>query len=100
MPFQLPASIGQTWQCAEILAAIAITSLTSRGSLANQVLRLRMESHRSPGLLQQLRLVFWSGLACRLYVLSSQIETLKLKVEVRRDTIFLTEPPTNKERLS
>ena len=44
-----------------------------------------MESHRSPGFLQQLRLVFWSGLTYRLYVLSSRIETLKLKIEVRRN---------------
>lgn len=72
----------------------------SERSLADQVLRLRVESHRSPGFLQQLRLVFRFGLTCRLYVLSSRIETLKLKVEVRRNTILLTDPPINKECLS
>ena len=69
---------------------------TDKRSLANQVLRFRMESHRSPGLLQQLRLVFRSGLTCRLYVLSSRIEVIKLKVEVRRGTILLMYPPTDK----
>jgi len=58
--------------------------------LANRVLRFRMESHRSPGFVQQLRLVFLSGLTCRLYVLSSRIETMRLKVELMVDEQELT----------
>ena len=55
---------------------------TDDRSLTNQLLRFRMESHRSPGFFSQLRLVLQSGLTCRLYVLSSQIEATRLKVEV------------------
>ena len=58
-------------------------------SLANQLSRFRTENQGSPGFFSQLRLVLQSGLTCRLYVLSSRIEAMRLKVEVRR-TILLT----------
>jgi len=51
--------------------------------LGNQFLQMRMESHRSPGFFQQLRLVFLCGLTYRLCALSSRIESTKLEVEVR-----------------
>ena len=67
--------------------------LTDYRSLANQLSRIRMESHRSAGFFSQLRLVFQSDLTCRLYVLSSQIEAIRLKVEVR-GIVLLTFLPT------
>ena len=41
-----------------------------------------MESHRAPGLSQQLRLAVWYGLTCRLYALSLRVEAIKIKIEV------------------
>ncbi len=61
--------------------------------LRNQVVRFRTESHRSPGILQQLKLVFLSGLPYKLYAISVQIEAIRLKVEVRLITFF--NPPFN-----
>jgi hypothetical protein len=45
-------------------------------------LQIRMESHRLPGILQQLRLAVWYGLTCRLYTLSSRVEAIKITIEV------------------
>jgi hypothetical protein len=73
---------------------------TDERSLSNQVLRFRMESHRSPGIFQQIRLGFWSGLTYRLYVLSSRIGVIKLEVEVRPETIHFPDPPTDKNVLA
>jgi hypothetical protein len=56
--------------------------LTDRHSYSNQFLRIRMESHRAPGILQQLRLAVWYGLTCRLYALSLRVEAIKIKIEV------------------
>ena len=56
-------------------------TLTSH-SLRNQVVLFRRESHRARGVLQQLRLVFLSGLAYRLYTISAQIEETRLRIEV------------------
>lgn len=61
-------------------------------SLANQLSRFRMESRRSPGFFSQLRLVLQSGLTCRLYALSSRIEAIRLKVEVRKIVLFTLLP--------
>ena len=44
--------------------------LTDCHSYSNQFLRVRMESHRAPGILQQLRLAVQYGLTCKLYTLS------------------------------
>ncbi len=57
--------------------------LTDRHSHANQLLRIRMESHRAPGILQQLRLAVQYGLTCKLYALSSRVDAVKVKIEVR-----------------
>ena len=56
--------------------------LTDRHSYSNQFLRIRMESHRAPGILQQLRLAVWYGLTCRLYALSLRVEAIKIEIEV------------------
>ncbi len=56
--------------------------LTDRHSHADQLLRIRMESHRAPGILQQLRLAVRYGLTCKLYTLSSRVDAVKVKIEV------------------
>ena len=56
--------------------------LIDQHSCANEFFRIRMESHRAPGVLQQLRLAVWYGLTCRLYTLSSRVEAIKIKIEV------------------
>ena len=48
---------------------------------------MRAESNRSPGLFQQLCLLFLSGLRWRLYSLKSRIEAVKREVEVCRTTL-------------
>ena len=57
--------------------------LTNQHSFENQLLRMRTESHRSPGIYQQLLLAVRCGLTCRLWSLSLRIEAIKVKVEVR-----------------
>jgi len=56
--------------------------LTDRRSYSNQFLRIRMESHRAPGILWQLRLAVWYGLTCRLYMLSSRVVEIKVEIKV------------------
>ena len=56
--------------------------LTDRRSCANEFLEIRVESHRAPGILQQLWLAVWYGRTCRLYALSSRVEAIKIKIEV------------------
>jgi hypothetical protein len=56
--------------------------LTDQHSYANEFLQIRMESHRAPGILRQLWLAVWYGLTCRLYMLSSRVEAIKIKIEV------------------
>jgi len=53
--------------------------------LAGQFARMRIESHRSPGLFPQIRLVVRHGFTCRLYSLTSRVKALRLKVEVAMD---------------
>jgi len=53
--------------------------------IRNQVVLFRTESHRARGVLQQLRLVFLSGLAYRLYAISAQIEETRLRIELAID---------------
>jgi hypothetical protein len=56
--------------------------LTDQHRCASEFLQIRMESHRLPGILQQLRLAVWYGLTCRLYTLSSRVEAIKITIEV------------------
>ena len=56
--------------------------LTDQHSYANEFLRIRMESHRAPGILQQLQLAVQYRLTYRLYALSSRVEAIKIKIEV------------------
>lgn len=53
--------------------------------LANQFAGMRLESHRSPGFLQQIWLAIRHGLTYRLYTLASQIDDVRLRVEVVTD---------------
>src|SRR6266849_7374945 len=56
--------------------------LTDQHSCTSEFLQIRMESHRAPGILRQLRLAVWYGQSCRLYTLSSRVEAIKIKIEV------------------
>src|ERR1700679_4100635 len=56
--------------------------LTLCHSYSNQFLRIRMGSHRAPGILQQLRLVVQYGLTCKLYTLSSRVVAIKVEIKV------------------
>ena len=56
--------------------------LTDQHSCANEFLRIQMESHHAPGILQQLRLAVCYGFTYRLYMLSSRVEAIKIKIEV------------------
>jgi hypothetical protein len=62
--------------------------LTDPHSYSNQFLRIRMESHRAPGILQQLRLAVQYGLACKLYTLSSRVVAIKVEIKVRYTHLF------------
>jgi hypothetical protein len=42
-----------------------------------------MESHRAPGILQQLQLAVQYGLMCKLYTLSSRVVAIKVEIKVR-----------------
>jgi hypothetical protein len=57
--------------------------LTDSHSYSNQFLRIRIESHRAPGILQQLRLAVECGLTCKLYTLSSRVMAIKVEIKVR-----------------
>jgi hypothetical protein len=46
---------------------------------------MRIESHSSPGLFPQLRLAVRYGLTRRLYFLASQVEAVRLEVEMALD---------------
>ena len=56
--------------------------LTDQRRCASRFLQIRIECLRAPGTLRQLRLAVWYGLTCRLYVLSSRVEAIKIKIEV------------------
>jgi hypothetical protein len=56
--------------------------LTDKRSCASEFLQIRMESHRAPGILQQLWLTVWYGRTWRLYTLSSRVEAIKIRIEV------------------
>ena len=84
-PSQIRVNTGQLWQCTRmtLLICVPAESLTNH-SIRNQVVLFRTESHRARGVFQQLRLVFLSGLAYRLYGISAQIEETRLRIEVRQ----------------
>jgi len=63
--------------------------LTDRSSFANQFLRMRAESHRAPGTFQQIVLAVRFRLTYKLYVISSQAEDIKIKVEVRWNALLI-----------
>jgi len=56
--------------------------LIDQHSCVNEFLRIRMESHRAHGILQQLQLAVQYSLTYRLYTLSSRVEAIKIKIEV------------------
>ena len=56
--------------------------LTDCHSYSNQFLRIRMESHRAPGILRQLRLAAQYGQTCKLYTLSSRVVATKVEIKV------------------
>jgi len=51
----------------------------------NEFLRMRVESHRSPAIYQQLLRAFRSCLTYRLYALSLHIYAIKVKLELAMD---------------
>jgi len=57
--------------------------------LRAQLLRMRMQSNRSPGFISQLQLLFLRGLTFRLYRLSTHIEAVRVKVELAMDELHL-----------
>ena len=63
--------------------------LTDRSSFANQFLRMRTESQRAPGIFQQIVLAIRFRLTYKLYVISSQAEEVKIKVEVRWNALLI-----------
>ena len=62
--------------------------LTDQHRCASEFLQIRMESHRAPGILRQLWLAVWYGLAYRLYTLSSRVEAIKIEIEVCWNALF------------
>ena len=72
--------------------------LTDCCSYSSQFLRIRMESHRAPGIFQQLQLAVQHGLTCKLYNLSSRVVAIKVEIEVRWTFFFFI--PTINEGLS
>jgi hypothetical protein len=91
LPRNIISRVSKTLDEAELLLSRAeginaIRNLTEYRTrlaiLGNQLLQMRVESHRSPGLFQQLRLVLLCGLTYRLCALSSRIEAIKLELIV------------------
>ncbi|KAH9983547.1 hypothetical protein BJV74DRAFT_615233 [Russula compacta] len=70
-------SIGAIPQASEYRTTLAI--------FENQFLRMRTESHRSPGISQQLFLAIRRGITCKLYVLYLRIEAAKVEIELAVD---------------
>jgi len=54
-------------------------------TLENEFLRIRVESHRSPAIYQQLLRAIWSGLTYKLYALSLRVDAIKVKLELAVD---------------
>jgi len=77
---------------AEATGAITDTSeyRADLATFANQFLRIRAESHRVPGIFQQIVLAVRFRLTYKLYVISSQAEEIKIKVELALDELQLS----------
>jgi len=58
---------------------------TTLAAFENEFLSMRVESHRSPAIYQQLLRAIRSGLTYRLYALSLRIEAIKVKLELAMD---------------
>jgi hypothetical protein len=56
--------------------------LTDHYSYSSQFLRIRIESHRAPGILQQLRFAVQYGITCKLYILSLRVVAIKVEIKV------------------
>jgi hypothetical protein len=82
-------TIDQPLHCTKpsCLCQSTVTSLIKR-SCANEFLKIRMQSHRAHGILQQLCLAVWYRLTFRLYRLSSRVEAIKIKIEVRWNSLL------------
>ena len=59
-------------------------SLSRLHSFASELALMRIKSHSSPGLFQQIQLTVQHRLTYKLYSISSQIGAVRLRVEVRR----------------
>ncbi|KAI9441572.1 hypothetical protein H4582DRAFT_2096925 [Lactarius indigo] len=74
---------------ARAVTASAIPDINEYGvdleSFASELARMRIHSHRSPELFQQIRLAVLHRLTYRLYSLSSQIGAARLRVELAMD---------------
>src|SRR6266849_4143232 len=82
----------------EVVVPLSIDRhLTGHYSCASEFSQIRMESHRAPGMLQQLRLAAWYGLTRKLYTLSSRVEAVKIKIEVRLECSPLSSHPIIEE---
>ena len=58
--------------------------LTDQRSCVSEFLQIRMESHRAPGISQQLRLAVQYSLTCKLYTtLSSRVVAIEVEIKAR-----------------
>jgi hypothetical protein len=64
------------------LYPLAVSLQLTQPSLHPQFLRMRTESHRSPGFFQQFYLLFLCGLTWRLYDLKSRVDAIRRRIEV------------------
>jgi hypothetical protein len=84
------AMCAHTWTL-KVLYRAPLTEHRFRSQFIQMRAWMRAESNHSPGFLQQLCLLFLSGLTWRLYSLKSRIQAVKREVEVCR-TLFLPIP--------
>jgi len=77
---------------AELTGAVPLESKERRAlaCFTNRFMVMRIESHRSPGLLQQLELAVWCGLTYKLYALSLRINAVKADVKLAIDLLQLS----------
>lgn len=65
-----------------VICSLSPSPLTGRHSFANQLLQMRTESQRAPGIFQQLVLAVRYRLTYKIYTLSLHVDDMKIKVEV------------------
>src|SRR5712671_3552739 len=89
-PFHMPTSMQQPWKGMNSHPCLqpSVPSLV-KYSFEIEFLSMRVESHRSPAIYQQLLRAIWSGLTYRLYILSLRIDAIKVKLEVSENIILL-----------